>query len=130
MDDETLARFIFSSRHIRHDRTVRPEAFMPRHGEGLSVVRHDDLREPGLWAVGKAMEQDRVDTLHGRSDVAAATFVAHHLRVAAAPTAVTIHHAEVIGWPDDKSARLLVAKKIAAKAGVALEAPTSSGNTT
>ena len=125
MDDEVLARFIFSSHHIRHDRTVRPEVFMPRQRESLSVVRHDDMGDSGLWAVGRAMEQGRTDTLHGRSDVAAAAFVEQHLRVVAAPTLVTVHHAEVHGWPEDKSARKLVALKVAARASLALEVPAS-----
>ena len=122
MDDETVARFIFSSKHIRQDRSIKHEAFMPRRGEGLSVVRHDDMGDTELWAIGRAMEQGRVDTLHGRTDVEAAAFVEQRLQVVAAPIELTPHHAEVRGWPDDKSARMLVAKMIAARAGLALGA--------
>ena len=129
MDDETLARFVFSSHHIRQDRTVRHEAFMPRRGEGLSVVRHDNMGDTELWAIGRAMEQGRVDTLHGRTDVEAAAFVEQRLQVVAAPIELTPHHAEVRGWPDDKSARMLVAKMIAARAGLAQEVPASPRNT-
>lgn len=122
-DDENLARYIFSSKHIRADRTVKHLAFLPREGEGLSVVRHDDLRDSDLWGIGRAMERVRADTLHGRSDVTARTFTAHKLWVAPAPTSLTPCHAEVQGWPPDRSQRMLVATEIAASASKAVEPP-------
>ena len=124
-DDEKLARFVFSKRHIRRpDMTVRPEVFRPRPGEGLSVIRHDDLGESGLWTLGRIMERGRRDSLHGRSDVLARVFVKNGLEAAAAPNQMTPHHAEIRGWPSDRSACMLIAQKVAAEASSVLAVPT------
>lgn len=46
-NDELLARFVLFSDWIRHDQTVRPNAFIPHPYPNLSVIRHRELYIPG-----------------------------------------------------------------------------------
>ncbi len=115
--DEALARYILHSSHIRaSDHTVRPNAFIPHpHGE-LSVTRHLLMTMEELWSVGRAVAAATSKTLYGRADFAASDCLAQQLAVHAAPIAENPNHANIGGWPADKSSQKIVALEIAATA--------------
>jgi hypothetical protein len=118
--DEWLARFILYSRYIRENHTIRPEAFMPHPMRDLSVTRRLQLSNSELWDVGR----DIALTLYGRADVRTFIFQKQKLRVVAAPEPNNPNHANVTGWPEEKSAQKSRAQEIAASAGTVKEAPT------
>ncbi len=124
LSHEMLARFIFSRHHIRQaDRTVKPDAFIPPRDQPLSVIRHNDLEEQGLWSVGRAIEKLRQRSLHGRADVRAAVFEMNGLEVVAAPLPDIAQHAEVTRWPPEKPRQKAIAQKVAMEAGKVREVP-------
>ncbi len=122
--DETLARFIFSGKHIRSsDDTVKPDAFVPHPRDELSVTRHRDATESEVWDAGRAVAEVRQRTLHGRGDVVADAFFERGLVLHPDPVIghATLpdnpNHANVMGWPkDDKGRQRLIALQIAAQA--------------
>jgi len=127
--DEELARFIFSSRHLRtSDNTIKPDAFLPPPDAELSVTRHRDASESELWSAGRAVAESRQRTLYGRGDVVADVFLERGLELHADPIIGHANlpdnpnHANVTGWPtDDRARQLLLALEIAAQANLVLE---------
>jgi hypothetical protein len=121
--DETLARFILSSRHIRSsDDTISPNAFIAHPGNELSVTRHRDATEDEIWNAGRAVAEVQQRRLHGRGDVVAIAFLQRGLALQAAPVIGHArlpdnpNHANVTGWPkDDKGRQRLHALEIVAQ---------------
>lgn len=113
--NEQLARFVLSSRWIRADQTIKPDAFMP-HPEYLdvSVTRHTNLTEGQIWGAGENIAARQTRVLLGRADLAAATARLHALEVSQAPTPDNRNHAIIAGWPADKPAQKIIALELAA----------------
>jgi hypothetical protein len=115
--EEVLARFVFSSNHIRKENgRVHENAFMPPPVGALSVTRHNALDSEHLWLLGLAIGAQTPRTLYGRADVTAATYRSVKLDVKAAPAPGNDHHAEVVGWPSEKPKQKLIALEVAAQA--------------
>jgi hypothetical protein len=111
-DDEKLARYIYSKRHIREDQTVRPDAFIPHPYPDLSVTRHRELEESLIWKIGVEIGVERSVSLHGRADVTASKLRQHALEVNPEPVPGNPNHANVVGWPSDKPSQKNLAQKI------------------
>lgn len=123
--DELLARFILHRSHLRQDWTVKPDAFIPHPWPNLSVTRHLQLSETELWNIARQVANQTGKTLHGRADVRASDFERQTLRIDPAPVLENPNHANVSGWPLEKSAQKAIAQEIAHAAGKAREAPPS-----
>lgn len=109
---EILARFVLYSKWIRNsDRTIKPEAFMPHPYVDLSVTRHRDISENELWQLGRSVAESRTCTLYGRADIKAEYVVLKKLTIE--PSEPPRNHANIKGYPDDKSAQKLVAIELA-----------------
>jgi hypothetical protein len=121
--EELLARFILHRSHLRQDWTVKPDAFIPHPWPNLSVTRHLYLSETELWKIAQQVARQTEKTLHGRADVRASDFKRQTLRVVADPVLGNPNHANVSGWPLEKSAQKAIAQEIAQAAGKAREAP-------
>lgn len=121
--EELLARFILHRSHLRQDWTVKPDAFIPHPWPNLSVTRHLYLSETELWKIARQVARQTEKTLHGRADVRASDFERQTLRVVADPVLGNPNHANVSGWPLEKSAQKAIAQEIAQAAGKAREAP-------
>ena len=122
--NEWLARFIHYQRHIRQDRTVRPDAFIPHPYPDLSVTRHLQLLEAELWQVGGDVARQSSKALHGRVDVQVFVFQQQQLQVIADPVfPENPNHANVTGWPAEKPAQKIIAQQIAAAASRVLAPP-------
>lgn len=124
--DERLARFILHRSHLRQDRTVKPDAFVPYPWPNLSVTRHLHLSETELWNIARNVARQTEKILHGRADVQASDFEQHTLLVLAAPLTENSNHANVSGWPLEKSAQKAIAQEIAQAAGKARQTPPHS----
>lgn len=115
-DEELLARFIVYSGWVRSDSTVKSDAFIPPLNLNLSVTRHLGLNETALWEIGNSVAAQRTLTLHGRADVLSAVIMQLSLSIDPAPTLENPNHANITGWPKEKSAQKSLAQQIAAKA--------------
>lgn len=113
--DEELARYILFSNHIRSDRTLKPDAFIPHPHLKLSVTRHLQATEEELWEVGDDVAKARSRPLYGRGDIGVPVCRAQRLVVRAEPIADNPNHAHVSDWPADKPAQKAIAQEIAAK---------------
>ncbi|MEW6363671.1 MAG: hypothetical protein AB1714_03420 [Acidobacteriota bacterium] len=114
---EWLARFVFFRNRIRHDGTLKADEFVPFPHTGLSVTRHLRLTEADLWNIGQDIARQRGKPVLARADLQASSFERHRLRVIPAPVDRNANHAEVVGWPPEKSSQKIIAIEIAADAG-------------
>ena len=121
--EEMLARFILQRNRLRPDLTIKPDAFIPPSNLELSVTRHLDLNEEGLWKIGRSVAQQMGKNLHARADVQAAVVEGQQLRVVPAPIPENPNHANITGWPSEKHLQKNIAQEIAASAGNAIEVP-------
>lgn len=116
-DDECLARFILFSKWIRNsDQTVKPDAFIPYPYPNLSVTRHIDLTEEMLWKMGQDVAEARAAKLYGRADIYAAAIWKQQLKIKSVPVPNNPNHANIDGWPMDKSTQKIIALQLAADA--------------
>lgn len=113
-DDEWLARFILFSKWIRHDKTIRQDAFIPHPHPDLSVTRHIGLSESELWQLGQSVSDKRSLCLYGRADIQACEVRTHSLRIE--PTPEPKNHANITSWPADKPIYKIIAQELAAAA--------------
>lgn len=111
--DEALARFVFFSKWVRADGTMRPEAFIPRPPPhlDLSMFRHIGLTEWELWQIGQSIATTREITFYGKAVVSARAFFRHSLRGIPTPPK---NHVNIVDWPSDKPAQKMIALEIAA----------------
>lgn len=126
-DDEWLARFILFSKWVRaNDQTVKPDAFIPHPHPDLSVTRHKNLTEQELWRIGQGIADGRPAKLYGRADIRTAEVRRQALEVQARPVCGNPNHANVTGWPAEKSAQKNIAQQLAAAAPY-LRKPVTAG---
>jgi hypothetical protein len=109
-DGELLARFVLYGRWVRADRTVKPDAFIPHPHPDLSVSRHTGISEDELWQLGQAVANARPATLYGRADVEAQNIKSVSLKIE--PSEPPKNHANITGWPLEKSQQKNIAQQI------------------
>jgi len=86
---------------------------MPQPSTGeTSVFRIDGLRTAAIWEIGAGIRRDSKRTLHARADLTTRSVVEAELLVE--PRRPPERHAVIIGWPDDKDARMSRAQMLAA----------------
>lgn len=117
LDSERLARFIVHPDRIRADMTIKPEAFMPPNDLELSVTRHQQLGERGIWERARPLVESTGRSLVGRADIRAesARQPSAGLDVVAAPLVSNPQHAHIVGWPPstEKSRQKMIAIALA-----------------
>ena len=112
--DELLARFILYSRYIRQDNTVRPDAFIPHPYPNLSVTRRLELNDEQLRDIGILIAAQSEKALHGRADIVAKIITDLSLSIELVPLTYNPNHANITGWPPEKSAQKSIAQQITA----------------
>jgi len=116
---EHLTRFLTSSSHYGAER-VKPNAFMPMSGSTkISVFRIDKLREHLIWELGKSIGLTPERKLHGRGDFAAHIVSQQDLWIE--PDNVPPRHANITGFPLEKSEQKQIALELAAEATLVLK---------
>lgn len=119
-DAELLARFIFTTRHIRDDGgtiTAKAEAFAPFKHVKMSVTRHRGLSEEKVWDSGaevgrrREVSEKRKFPLVGRADFLSSTARNQNLDIV--PEDPPLNHADVVGWPPEKPAQMIRALELA-----------------
>jgi hypothetical protein len=121
-DSESLARYLTQSNHFHlPTNSVRAKAFEPPANLRLSVFRIDGLTIEDVWRLGQTNVMDRMPqprTLYGIANIKVGPTQDLNLTVYADNDPP--RHASVVGWPDDKSARKLIAMELAANAKLVL----------
>lgn len=116
---ELVARFVMSRERIRADGTVRPAEFVPYPHSELSVTRHRGLEPGAIWQRGRSVASARGKPLLGRADLGVSAIRGVSLAqmdVVAAQLPSDPEHANIVGWPPEKSSQLMIAQLIAASA--------------
>ena len=121
-EDEGLSRFILHKRHIRSNRTIKSDAFIPHPHNELSVTRHQSLSDEQIWEAGAAVAFETGLTLFGRGDTKAREYLKHGLLLVPAVRPGNPNHVNVSSWPRDKPAQKIIAVEIAAESKF-VEAP-------
>jgi hypothetical protein len=119
---EPLARFVLRRDHLSHGH-VNYHAFLPPPSLRLSVTRRGLMTDGRLWELGHQTAAARQASggvsisLLGAATVGAADVrEIRPLRVAASPLPDHPEHADIVGWPEDKSEKKLLAMQLAAAA--------------
>ena len=114
---EVLSRFIMQMNWFRpSDNRVRYAAFMPNPKNGeTSVFRISGISDREVWEIGdREVGLRRDKPILGRADIGASFVITKGLNVV--PNEPPIRHANIIGWPEQKSEQRLVAIELAAEA--------------
>ena len=114
---EVLSRFIMQTDWYRlSDNCVRYAAFIPNPKNGeTSVYRISGISDREVWEIGdREVGLKRDKPILGRADIGAFFVITKGLNVV--PSEPPIRHANIIGWPEQKSEQRLVAIELAAEA--------------
>lgn len=114
---ETLSRFILQKDWYRpSDNSVKHAAFMPNPKNGeTSVFRISGISHKEVWDIGdREVAKIRNKPILGRADIGASNVMAKDLKVL--PIEPPIRHANITGWPEEKSKQILIALELAAEA--------------
>ncbi len=115
--DEVLARFVLSKSHLRANKTLKANAFLPHPHSELSVTRLINLSKEEIWSIGMSVATARAKPLHGHGDIQTIAILKTGLQVIVAPLPDNPNHADVTDWPvSDKPAQKLIAQELAAAA--------------
>ena len=114
---EKLSCFILQSNWIRaSDNTAKPAAFLPNpQNRETSVFRTSGISEQDTWETGDREVADRRGKpILGRADILVRDILSKHLQIN--PSEPPPRHANITGWPDEKSKQLQIAVELAADA--------------
>lgn len=113
---ETLSRFILQSNSIKtSNSTVKYTAFLPYPHVELSVFRTSSISDDEIWDIGdRAVASKRGKQILGRADISALNVTTKNLE--AIPNEPPARHANITGWPDEKSKQKEIALELAAEA--------------
>ncbi len=101
---------------------------MPPENLRLSVFQIKGLDEGDIWKMGETyVAKPSKKTLYGRGDVTVSAV--HQRALDLDPDNEPLRHADIIGWPEEKSAQKLLAEELAVDASLTLnssvDVPTS-----
>lgn len=119
-----LSRYLTSSNHFSLEkRLVKSNAFIPRANPEngrweTSVFRISGLSDEEIWEIGVSVVTISGKTLYGRAAIRAEDVEKAGLLVI--PDDNPLRHANIIGWPDEKSERKLFAERLVGSAQLIL----------
>jgi hypothetical protein len=98
------------------DNCARYAAFMPNpKNRETSVYRILGISDKEIWEIGdREVGQNRGKPILGRADVGASFVIKKGLNVV--PSEPPVRHANIVGWPEEKSEQRLIALELAAEA--------------
>lgn len=123
---ENLSHYLFAESHYdAMKKRVIYTAFMPRSDDlRVSVFRTSGLDEQYVWSIGEDVGQKSNRTLRARGDIIAVEV--RKLDLDIDPDNNPPRHANIIGWPQDKPKRQLIAQGLASVATLKLGPPQSN----
>ncbi len=124
--EEVLARYILTKRYYNPtDQSVKRQVFMPVRNQQTSILETSVYRVLGLpdkeiWNIGeREVAQKSHRNLHGRADIGYVKVLEKGLDVK--PDEIPPRHANIIGWPEEESRKMMTAIEIAADAKLHLK---------
>ena len=117
--NERVTRYILSRKQFsRENKRIKYAAFLPPRDLELSVYRTNRLDGGEIWEIGKRfVAEPQGKTVLARGDLQAATIVEVGLG-AAADTQPHKLHANIVGWPAEKSEQKMLAIEFANAASI------------
>lgn len=119
--EENLARYILRKDHFStQQKKVKYVVFMPAPNGETSVFRISNLSEGEIWEIGNCkVAQKRELPLLGRADILASCILDRNLKLI--PDNNPPRHANIVGWPSEKSEQKLIAMELAVNAQLPLK---------
>jgi len=114
---EILSRFVLKKDWYRSsDNSVKYAAFLPNPKNGeTSVFRISGISDKEVWDIGnREVAKDPNRPILGRADISASNALARGLEVLT--NEPPERHANIVGWPGEKSKQKLLALELAAEA--------------
>jgi hypothetical protein len=94
---------------------VKYPAFLPNKNGETSVFRISGISHKEVWDIGdREVAKIRGKPILGRADISASNVMAKDLKVL--PSEPPVRHANITGWPEEKSKQKLIALELAAEA--------------
>ncbi len=120
---ESLARYLTQHNHYSTSKNVvKPSAFQPPSNLRLSVFRIDGLILEEVWEIGRVNVVSTMplpkENVYGFANIIASAVCEMDLDVD--PDNNPPRHADIVGWPQEKSERMLIAQELAARATLRL----------
>ncbi len=114
---ENICRYLFQTGHfVASTGRVKYGGFLPAPNGQTSVFRTSDLTSEQVWDIGQQFVAiPRNLTLKGKADIIASQVFEENLLIEPDTNPHELH-ANIINWPEQRSEKILVAKKIAVKA--------------
>ena len=118
---ETISRFIFQkSQYKTSDNTVKYTAFIPSSKNGeTSVFCTYNINDEEIWNIGREVSVKRGKPVLGRADIIADVVTSQDLEII--PSEPPERHADITGWPDERSEQRLIALELAEEAHLHLK---------
>jgi len=119
--EENLTRYILYKNHFSslHKR-VKYAAFLPAPNGETSVFRVSGLDDNSTWEIGnKEVAMRRGIPVLGRADILASRVFSRKLKIV--PDDNPLRHANITGWPEEKSEQKLIAIEMAEDARLCLK---------
>lgn len=110
---ENLTRYILRKDHFStQQKRVKYVVFMPAPNGETSVFRISHLSGDEIWEIGNCkVAQKRELPLLGRADILASCVLNMNLNLI--PDNNPPRHANIVGWPSEKSEQKLIAMELA-----------------
>ena len=112
---EILSRFILQTNWFSSlENRVKYAAFMPNRNGETSVFRTSSITNDEIWNIGdREVSIKRGKPILGRADIRTNNVISKDLQVV--PKEPPVRHANIIGWPDERSKQRLIAIELAAE---------------
>lgn len=106
-----MARYLTSSgQFARAGSKTKRDAFLPNPAGKLSVFRIVGLDDAAIWDIARRHIAARDRPVYGRSEIKAGAVLPTGLTID--PDNAPVRHANIVGWPAEKSARRLLAQEL------------------
>jgi hypothetical protein len=114
---EEITRYVLHKTQIIPTKEkVRYNVFLPAPNGETSVFRISTLGDEQIWNIGREIVADpQQKSVKGRADFAAARVYDVELSIDPDTTSHELH-ANIVGWPESRSEKKLIAIKLADKA--------------
>lgn len=118
---EKVTRYFFDeSGYSANSRRVRYNALLPNRNGKTSVFWISNLTPVQIWDIGQWVAEIREKILRARGDIIGSHVLSEGLIIESETTVHSLH-ANIIGWPEQRSEKLLIAKKLARKTELQLK---------
>lgn len=115
---EITSRFLIDGQVRTESKEVKYPAFIPPKNLKLSIFRTSNLNEQEIWILAVEKVEPSRGPVIGRGELTVSAIAEEKLQVSTDEDPNS-RHADVVGWPVDRDARVTIAKALAAKASPA-----------